>query len=242
MTLSALTLFLKPVIIQVLPKQQMLLIYHFLLESQPSKIWICWLSNTGAKMLSNFPVEKEDPRVTRTRSLLEDAFMEIVAKKGFQSVSVQDITDKAGVNRATFYAHFPDKYALLDHSIRMQFRLELEKRTLNVCTFSMENLRALIISVCEFISTASSHCNPPSAQFEALMETQVKVQIQELVQNWIENLDTNVEPKIASTATSWAIYGLALEWSRDKKHPAADAYADQVLPLIASNLRLVQPA
>jgi len=190
-------------------------------------------------MLSTLQDEKEDPRITRTRGLLEQAFMEVVAKKGFQAVSVQDITDKAGVNRATFYAHFPDKYALLDHSIRMQFRQELEKRTLNVCTFSMENLHALIITVCEFIATASSHCNPPSPQFESLMETQVKAQMQELIQNWIEKLDTHITPDLAATAASWAIYGLALQWRRDKKRIPVDTFAEQVLPLITANLGLV---
>ena len=74
------------------------------------------------------------------------------------------------------------------------------------------------------------------------METQVKAQIQELVQNWIEKLETNIEPNIAATATSWAIYGLALEWSRDKKHLTVDAFAGQVLPLVAANLRLTRPA
>lgn len=220
----------------------MLLIYHFVLESQPSIIQICWLNNTGAKMSFTFPDEKEDPRVTRTRGLLESAFTEIVSEKGFQSVSVKDITERAGVNRATFYAHFPDKFELLDYSIRTQFRQELEQRTLNVCTFSMENLRALIITVCEFISIARSHCNPPSPQFESLMETQVKNQIQDLVRNWIEKLEINIEPKIAATAASWAIYGLALDWSRDRKRLPVDAFADQVLPLISSNLRLAQPA
>ena len=73
------------------------------------------------------------------------------------------------------------------------------------------------------------------------METQVKAQIQELVQNWIEKLDIHIEANIAATATSWAIYGLALEWSRDRKHIPVDDFADKVLPLIAANLRLVQP-
>jgi AcrR family transcriptional regulator len=195
-------------------------------------------------MLSTFPEEKLDPRVKRTRQLLEQSFLEVVAQKGFQSVSVQDITEKAGVNRATFYAHFPDKYALLDYSIRQRFRQELEKRMLSVCTFSMDNLRALIITVCEFISTVSSHCNPPSQQFEQVMETQIKIQIQELIQKWIENLGTDVDPKMAATATSWAIYGLAVQWSHDKskKRPPVEKFTDQVLPLIAGNLRLIQPA
>ena len=193
-------------------------------------------------MLPNLRDEKLDPRVKRTRGLLERSFMEAVAEKGFESVSVQDITEKAGVNRATFYAHFPDKYALLDHTIRMGFQQELEKRTLNVCTFNMDNLRALIITVCEFISNASSHCSPPSQQFESLMETQVKAQVQELVDNWIQKLGTDADPRIASIAASWAIYGLAQEWSRDKKHSSVEKFADQVLPLVASNLRLSQPA
>ena len=195
-------------------------------------------------MSSTFPEEKLDPRVKRTRSLLEQAFMEVVTEKGFQAVSVQDITEKAGVNRATFYAHFPDKYALLDYTVRQGFRQELEKRMLNVCTFSMGNLRALILAVCEYVSVASSHCNPPSQQFESVMETQVKIQIQELIEKWIEKLSMDIDPKIAATAASWAIYGLAVQWSRDKnkKRPSAEAYAEQVLPLIAGNLRLLETA
>src|SRR5512133_930936 len=167
-------------------------------------------------MSSTFPEEKLDPRVKRTRQLLEQAFLEVVAEKGFQSVSVQDITEKAGVNRATFYAHFPDKYALLDYSVRQSFRQEIEKRMLSVCTYSADNLRALIIAVCEYIVTASSHCNPPSQQFESVMETQVKVQVQELIEKWLEKIEIDVEPKLASTAASWAIYGLAVQWSHDK--------------------------
>lgn len=195
-------------------------------------------------MLSTFPEEKIDPRVRRTRGLLEQAFMEVVAEKGFQAMSVQDITERAGVNRATFYAHFPDKYALLDYTVRQGFRQELEKRMLNVCTFSTDNLQALIVAVCEYISVASSHCNPPSQQFESVMETQVKVQIQELIEKWIDNLSTDVDPKLAATATSWAIYGLAMQWNRDKnkKRPSAETFADQVLPLIAGNLHLLETA
>ncbi|MEW5831033.1 MAG: helix-turn-helix domain-containing protein, partial [Chloroflexota bacterium] len=105
-------------------------------------------------MLSIPTDETLDPRVKRTRNLLEQAFMEVVAEKGFQAVSVQDIAERAGINRATFYAHFPDKYALLDHSIRQMFRQELEKRMLSVCTFSLENLRQLVVAVCEFVAKA----------------------------------------------------------------------------------------
>src|SRR6188474_808778 len=122
---------------------------------------MCWISNTGAKMLRT---EKNDPRFKRTRGLILQAFMELLPEKGFQAVSVQDITEKAGINRATFYAHFPDKYALLDHSIHHMFRQEIEKRMLDACHYSDENLKSLIIMVCEFVANANSHCPPAQPQ------------------------------------------------------------------------------
>ncbi|MEW5828940.1 MAG: hypothetical protein AB1846_08645, partial [Chloroflexota bacterium] len=88
----------------------------------------------------------------------------------------------------------------------------------------------------------NSHCAPPQPQFESLVEAQVKAQLQDLLQNWIEQTGSDVDPRIAATATSWAIYGLALQWSHDKKRSPVETFADQVLPLIASNLRLIQPA
>ncbi len=193
-------------------------------------------------MLLNLQEEKTDPRVRRTRQLLEQAFMEAIQANGFHAISVQDITEKAGVNRATFYAHFSDKYALLDYSIQHRFRQEIEKRLLNACHFSMENLRQLIITVCEFVEGANAHCSPADPQFESLAETQVKEQVRELLQNWVEQTESCSEPQIASTAASWAIYGLALDWSRDKKHSPAEEFAGRVLPLIASSLQFQQPA
>ncbi len=191
-------------------------------------------------MLPNLLEEKLDPRVKRTRSLLEQAFMEVLAEKGFQSVSVQDITEKAGVNRATFYAHFPDKYALLDHSIRQMFKHEIEKRLLNACRYSEENLKALVVTMCEFVSNANSNCNPADGQFESLVETQVKSQLQELLQGWVKSEGSTTNPKTAATAASWAVYGLVLQWSHDKskKRPSAEKFAEQVLPLISANLGL----
>ena len=193
-------------------------------------------------MLSKPPNEKEDPRVTRTRNLILGAFMELLPEKGFQSLTVQNITERAGVNRATFYAHFPDKYALLDFSIQQTFRQEIEKRTLNACHYSEENLRALIVAVCEFVSNAHSHCSSPKSQFESLIETQVKNQLQELLQKWLEQVGSDIAPKTAATAASWAIYGLVLQWSRDKskKRLSTEQFADQTLPLIAVNLRVAQ--
>ncbi len=182
--------------------------------------------------------DKLDPRVKRTRLLLEQAFMELIQEKGFQAVTVQDITERAGVNRATFYAHFADKYALLDYRIRQGFLEEIDKRMLNACHLTMDNLRSLVIAVCEFTRTINARCKPAQAQFESLVETQVKAVVHELLLKWLEQVQLSVPPETAATAASWAIYGLALQWSHAKKPEPVEKFAAEVLPLVAANLNL----
>ena len=184
--------------------------------------------------------EKLDPRVKRTRQMIEQSFKGLITEKGFQSLSVQDITEQAGINRATFYAHFPDKYALLDHTIKQEFLQEIEKRTLNACHFSLDNLRMLVIVVCEFIDGAHGHCAMTEQQFQSLVETQVRAQIYTLISHWLESMPEieNIPKTRAATAVSWALLGLAVEWSRSKRMPPLEQYADQVLPLLAANIGL----
>ena len=66
------------------------------------------------KMMQN----SEDLRVRRTRKLLQKALIEAASKKGFSHVTVRDITERAMVNRATFYRHYEDKYDLLEQYIK----------------------------------------------------------------------------------------------------------------------------
>jgi len=54
-----------------------------------------------------------DPRIERTREALRGALMVLIEEKGFDAISVQDIAERAGLNRATFYLHYRDKQDLL---------------------------------------------------------------------------------------------------------------------------------
>ncbi len=53
--------------------------------------------------------EDLDPRARRTRERLGDALFALLQEKGLDSIKVQDVLDRAGVARATFYAHYQDK-------------------------------------------------------------------------------------------------------------------------------------
>ena len=54
-----------------------------------------------------------DRRIQRTRQLLLNALIALILEKGYETITVQDIIDRANVGRSTFYSHFQDKEDLL---------------------------------------------------------------------------------------------------------------------------------
>lgn len=58
--------------------------------------------------------EKTDLRILRTKRAIREAFFKLIKEKGFDSITVKDITDEAMISRNTFYLHYSDKYDLLN--------------------------------------------------------------------------------------------------------------------------------
>lgn len=54
----------------------------------------------------------EDRRVQRTRELLQNALLELLEMRGYDAVTIQDVTERANVGRTTFYLHYESKEAL----------------------------------------------------------------------------------------------------------------------------------
>lgn len=52
---------------------------------------------------------KEDRRIARTRAALKQAFRDLIKEKGYEAVTVEEITERANLGRTTFYLHYRDK-------------------------------------------------------------------------------------------------------------------------------------
>jgi AcrR family transcriptional regulator len=59
-------------------------------------------------------MNEEDKRVIRTRRRLEAALLELSRDEGYDAVTIQEITDRAGINYRTFFRHYDGKDALLN--------------------------------------------------------------------------------------------------------------------------------
>ena len=74
-------------------------------------------------------MNRQDKRVRRTRKALTDALVALTIEKGYESVTIQEITDRAGVGYRTFFRHYTDKDALLQdvlHATVAELRLLVE--------------------------------------------------------------------------------------------------------------------
>jgi AcrR family transcriptional regulator len=58
--------------------------------------------------------QKEDLRITRTKKRIKDALIQLLQEKSYEQITIQDIADKAMINRNTFYLHYLDKADLLE--------------------------------------------------------------------------------------------------------------------------------
>ncbi|MFP3886620.1 TetR/AcrR family transcriptional regulator [Priestia filamentosa] len=100
-----------------------------------------------------------DLRVVRTKALIVDALTELIDEKGFEAITVKDITTRANINRGTFYSHYQDKYDLMDkcqQEIMYNMAIIVKKDVANIlakgeCIPSTTPPFSFTISVCEYL-------------------------------------------------------------------------------------------
>ena len=94
----------------------------------------------------------EDLRVQRTYLLLKNALLELLAKKSFDEIKVNDICNLAMIHRTTFYSHFQDKYDLLEYCVKNIEQELTEKINTTQYSNSKEFYTNLVMSLLEYIS------------------------------------------------------------------------------------------
>lgn len=56
-----------------------------------------------------------NPKILQTEIRIQQAFINIVTRRGFDKLNIRELTEVAQINRGTFYLHYLDKYDLLHH-------------------------------------------------------------------------------------------------------------------------------
>jgi AcrR family transcriptional regulator len=162
-------------------------------------------------------------------------------ERGFSSITVQDIGERAGINRATFYAHFSDKHALFDHQVRETFRADLDRALPQADAFNLEHLPRLVRVVVEILAHVNSTCGPRGAVGAPPIEGIVQDEVQSLVRSWLRSRKSRAGRRqagveTAALVTSAGIIGAGLAWSRAEKRVPIDQIVREICNLLAPGL------
>ena len=176
-----------------------------------------------------------DPRIRRTRLLLQEALGNLLTHKEFDQISVHDIAEAATVNRATFYDHYPDKFALLECMVGQRFADLLAARGVTFdggCGFA---LRAMALGVCDYLAAMPRLECERQIQMEPHMEAAVIAVVRGMLLSGMKKhpAANAVPPEMVASTLSWAIFGAAKEWLRTAERCPSDAVVDRIMLLVS---------
>jgi AcrR family transcriptional regulator len=101
-------------------------------------------SQSVSKLAANVADSVPDARARRTRNKIDEAFVKLLFHRSYRNIRVSDITRKAAIGRATFYAHFSSKDELLRSQVN---RVMIPMIKANPGSPSLVNCRALFAHV-----------------------------------------------------------------------------------------------
>jgi len=184
---------------------------------------------------------KSDPRVIRSRQLLRAAVISLIPEKGFGAISVQDIADRATLNRATFYLHYQDKTELLmdafEELIAHATPLPPEDGLPDLASApaSIERVFNRIAEHADFFRVMLAEENVPA------FAGRVRAYVEELGLKWLSVLQPDDEkvivPRdIAINFIGSAFLGVIVWWLQNDRPYPAEYMAVQLLRLTALGL------
>jgi AcrR family transcriptional regulator len=167
---------------------------------------------------------RDDRRVHRTEQLLRTALVSLIEEKGFETLTVQDIIDRANVGRATFYAHFDNKEDLLVSGfdgLRTALK-ELQRQAHLRTTSSDERLFA-------FSHEMFAHIAEYRKVFRAMVGKRSGALVQQLLQKIVVDLvrddlkamvgrrdDRSAPAEAVVQFVTGGFFGLAMLWATGK--------------------------
>lgn len=194
---------------------------------------------------------RPDRRIQRTRQLLKQTSLEIIREKGFRAMSIQEITERANVNRGTFYVHFADKYALLHAISRDEFHHLLESKLPPDLQWDRRTLHLLIQAVLDHSENLHNHrqlLNDVGSlnDLGLLIDRAAQEELTELLVGWLKQgrgraTSWQVPVETIAKVVSWVIFGMAAQWGQESSTKAREQMVNDVLLVIMRGVERLAP-
>ncbi|MEN6410103.1 MAG: TetR/AcrR family transcriptional regulator [Anaerolineaceae bacterium] len=185
------------------------------------------------------PFELLDIREQRSLDLLYEAFLELLKSKHYKLITIKEITNKARINRATFYNHFNNYHDFIIYCTREGFRRALEA-TFPSSTFeyNKNNFYLLLSWVLDFMSIEYDKWH--YQWDELLSEKGYRIEFSFYLSKWInpsgKYRSTSVTGDIRALSVSASFIGLVMVWCDHGKVETKEELIRTVIDTYANGL------
>ena len=179
-----------------------------------------------------------DPRVRRTRKLLADALRSLSQEKRFAEISVQDIAERATVNRATFYAHYTGKEDLAANAFKNDLHTAVLNRFPEKPALTFDNVVAMSVVIFEFLGCITTGCPRAAEELQDILGSTLQQMLYTSFEAWcssskhFKDFFPGSSKETVATVLSWGIYGGASHWVRSDRSVSAADMSREVVAIL----------
>ena len=187
--------------------------------------------------------KKEDLRVKKTKSALNEAFLKLLSEKSFEEITVNELCDAAGVRRATFYKHYADKLSFLTAYTR-SLRAKFDSSTLDIDA-SVPNKEYYVAYGKRIVNFISENMNAfkniiDSELFPLVLSVILEQNYKDTCRHLSESADSGI-PLVASVSSTASMFvgGIAAviyTWLKLGKEETPEEIAEEIGSLISALL------
>ncbi|MBO0993424.1 TetR/AcrR family transcriptional regulator [Bacillus sp. SD088] len=188
-----------------------------------------------------------DKRIQRSKKALKEIFIQLLAQKPFDQITITEIVRTAGYNRGTFYSHFETKENLLQEIIQETLHEMIKEIRQPYKELKRVNMKELQAKDLTFF-----HYFEKNAQlFNMLLSDHLQVDFRYQMAKAIEELfiegyqyeikeETQLDPKWLYIYRSHGIAGLVIRWIEDGFSPSSYYMSEQIIELMLIKTEVFQ--
>lgn len=186
---------------------------------------------------------ENDRRVRKTKAAIKSAFIQLLTEKELEKITIQDITQRADINRGTFYLHYEDKYLLLS-SMEDEYTFDLTNEvnfeqfinsTMSIDAFAKVFTEQILLRVVNYL-------NEHIEFYQAIFNLDRKSQLEEKIANVMlnnmqkyaapDNTIADVPVDYFFSYTSGAMIAFIKHWVKDDNRMSPETLVNHLFKII----------
>lgn len=184
------------------------------------------------------PGRKQDARVRYTQMMIKSSLMELMLTKPVAKITVTELCERAGINRATFYSHYSDPTSVLE-GIEKELTDDIADRVKPAIAAVGGDLRDSLLALVEYIRDNAGIFrvllgSAGDVRFQSKVVDVVRAQF---IEHWRTFSSTSLEDaEYIYTFIAIGSVGVIRKWLDEGTKKPSGEIADLIIKLSASGL------